>query len=298
MNIALHLIKETWKGWLAGDPFRQGAVIAYFAIFSMPALTIIIIDTTDLLYSSQEAQNQINQQMEYAIGKEAAQQIQAMYNNNEVGDSWLGILIGIGTLIFVGTGVFYQLQKSLNKIWEVEASPSKGIKKIVLDRVISLGIILVIGVLLIVLILANTILNSLGDWLQSQLSANLYQVIYAGNLLISLLVITILLALIYKFLPDVEITWSTVWIGAIVTSILFTLGQFLIGFYFRSFDPTSSYGIAGSIILLMLWANYSAMILLFGAQFTQVWAKYKGQRIEPSEHAQRTPRWKLEQRNK
>ncbi len=297
MNIAKHLFLETWKGWISGSPFRQGAIIGYFTIFSLPALIIITINIAGLLYSNQEAQDQISQQVEYAIGREAAQQIQVIYDNTSLGDSWHGVLIGLGTLIFVGTGVFYQLQRSLNKIWEVEANPDKGIKRLAFDRAISLGIILIIGLLLIVFILANAFLNSLGNWLQSQISVSLYQIIYAGNIMISLLVITLLVAVIFKFLPDVEITWDLVWIGAIVTSILFTIGQFLIGLYFSSFNPTSSYGIAGSIILLMLWANYSAMILLFGAQFTQVWANYKGKKIEPSKHAQRTPRWKLEQRD-
>lgn len=297
MNLTIHLIRKTWKGWVAGDPFRQGAIIGYFAIFSLPALMIISINTAGLLYSNQEVQSQINQQMEYAIGQEAAHQIQKIYKNTNIGDSWDGILIGIVTLLLGGTGVFYQLQKSLNKIWEVEVNPSKGIKRIVIDRALSLCIILLIGLLLITLIVANTLLHSLGDWLQSQISASVYQIVYAGNIIVSMIVIILLIAIIFKFLPDVDITWSSVWMGAIVTSILFTIGQFLLGIYFSNFDPTSSYGIAGSIVLLMLWANVSAMILLFGAQFTQVWAKHKGQRILPSEHAQRTPRWKLEKKN-
>ncbi|MFP4094808.1 MAG: YihY/virulence factor BrkB family protein [Cyclobacteriaceae bacterium] len=296
MSKVKNLFLETWKGWIAGSPFRQGAIIGYFTIFSLPALIIISINMAGLLYSQKEIQSRVQEQVEYALGSDAAQQIQIIYDNTDLGDSWHGILIGVGTLIFGGTGVFYHLQQSLNKIWEVEASQDKGIKRLVLDRAISLGLILVIGLLLIVLILANAFLNFLEEWLRTQISVNIYQLIYAGNILVSLLVISLLIAVIFKFLPDVEIGWNSVWIGSFVTAILFITGQFLLGLYFKNFDPTSSYGLAGSIILLMLWANYSAMILLFGAQFTQVWARYKGKNIVPSEHAKRTPRWILEQR--
>lgn len=290
------LIKETFKEWNNDDPFRQSAVIAYYSIFSLPALVIIIVQVAGLVLGKDAAQGQISEQISNTIGQQAAEQVQTMVaNTSEMGNSTIAIIIGVATLLFGATGVFYQLQQTLNKVWEVEPKPDAGITKLALDRATSLGVILAIGFLLLIFMVITAALNLLNDWIQRQLPDFLVYIFYVVDVLISLGVITLLFALIYKVLPDAKVGWQSVWVGAFVTAILFTIGKFALGIYFNKADPASAFGVAGSIILIMLWVNYSALILIFGAEFTQVYARRSGHRIEPSSHAQRTPEFRLKE---
>ncbi len=290
------LLKDTYKGWNANDPFRQSAVIAYYTIFSLPALVLILINVAGLILKDGQAQAQIMDQITGLVGADAAQQVQSMADNaSNMGDSFFGIVVGVGTLLFGATGVFYQLQQSLNIAWEVQPRPDTGIKKLALDRATSLGVIIAIGFLLIIFMVVSTLLNSLSSWIQQFLPEPLFYVMYVINVLLPLGVITVLFAMIFKILPDAKIEWRSVWVGAFVTSLLFALGKFLLGFYFAESNPASSYGVAGSIILIMLWVNYSALIFLFGAEFTQVYARDRGHNIEPNSYAQRTPNFRLKQ---
>lgn len=290
------LLKETFKEWNNDDPFRQSAVIAYYSIFSLPALVIIIVQVAGLVLGKEAAQGQISEQINNAIGQQAAEQVQTMVaNTSEMGNSTIAIIIGVATLLFGATGVFYQLQQSLNKVWEVEPNPNAGISKLALDRATSLGVILAIGFLLLIFMVITTALNILSDWMRRELPEVLLYVFYVVDFLISLGIITLLFALIYKVLPDAKVGWKSVWVGAFVTAILFVIGKFALGIYFNQAEPASAFGVAGSIILILLWVNYSALILLFGAEFTQVFARRHGHQIEPSSHAQRTPAFRLKE---
>lgn len=290
------LLKETFTEWNNDDPFRHSAVIAYYSIFSLPALVIIIVQVAGLILGEDAAQGQISSQISSAIGEDAAKQVETMVaNTSEMGNSTMAIIIGVATLLFGATGVFYQLQQSLNKVWEVQPNPNAGVAKIAIDRATSLGVILAIGFLLLIFMVITAALNVLSGWIQSQLPDFMLYIFYVLNVLVTLGVVTLLFALIYKVLPDAKVGWQSVWIGAFVTAVLFAIGKFALGIYFNKADPASAFGVAGSLILIMLWVNYSALILLFGAEFTQVYARRHGHQIEPSGHAQRTPEFRMKE---
>lgn len=289
-------LKETYLNWLDDEAFRQSAVIAYYSIFSLPALIIIVVNVVGIFYGQEAVQGQITGQIGSMIGEESAEQVQTMVANaSDQGNSTLAIVIGIGTLLFGATGLFYQLQQSLNKVWDVEAKPSAGILKVVLDRALSLGIVLAIGFLLIISLIATAALSAVSDWVQQQLSDTLVYLFYVANFVLSIGMVTLFFALIYKVLPDVNIPWRTVWIGAFVTAILFTIGKFALGLYFGKTDPASTFGAAGSVILILLWVNYSGLIFLFGAEFTKVYAHKNNHKITVSSHAQRTAEYRYHQ---
>ncbi|MGB3586232.1 MAG: YihY/virulence factor BrkB family protein [Tunicatimonas sp.] len=287
------ILKATFNEWNSDDPFRQSAVIAYYSIFSLPALLLIIIKVVGQVFGEEAIRGEIADQISSAVGQEAAEQLQDIIANvSQQGDSTFAIIVGIGTLLFGATGVFVQLQLSLNKVWEVEAKPESGILKIALDRVLSLGFILGVGFLLIISLALTAGLQALGNLIQRYLPDYLLYVFQIAEEMISLGVITTLFAMIYKFLPDAKVEWRSVWIGAAVTAGLFVLGKIGLGIYFGQTEPGSAFGAAGAIILVLLWVNYSALIFLFGAEFTQVYARRKGHNIEPSNHAQ----WSAERR--
>jgi len=287
------ILKKTFEEWNADDPFRQSAVIAYYSIFSLPALLIIIVKVVGLVFGEEAVRGEIKKQIEGAVSADAAEQIQTMIKSaSEQGDSTIAIIVGIATLLFGATGVFVQLQRSLNLVWEVEAKPESGVVKIALDRVLSLGFILGIGFLLIVSLALTAGLQALSGYIEQYIPEYLFFVFQIADIVVSLGIITTLFAIIYRFLPDAEVQWRSVWIGALVTAILFVLGKIGLGIYFGHMNPGSAFGAAGSLILILLWVNYSALIFLFGAEFTQVYAHRHGHKIEPSDHA----RWSAERR--
>lgn len=280
------LFKETYKEWNNGDPWRQSAVVAYYAIFSLPALLIITITIAGSIFGDAAVQGRLSSEISAMIGPDAAKEVETMISNSYLQqNSVIATIIGVATLIFGATGVFYQLQQSLNNVWEVEPDQSAGIKKLVKDRVSSFGIVLVIGFLLLISLTLTTVLSVLSDFIKDNLPSYLLYVFFIANFIISFGIITLLFGMIYKILPDVDIEWKTVWIGAIVTSILFVIGKFGLSFYFGKANPGSAYGAAGSLILILLWTSYSCLILFFGAEFTQVYARRYGHKIQPSSHA-------------
>ncbi|WPP50161.1 YihY/virulence factor BrkB family protein [Catalinimonas niigatensis] len=298
-NSTFSMLKESFQEWQADDAFRQSASLAYYAIFSLPALLIIVINVASLVWSQQYIEQQVNGQLGSMLGQDAAQQIQTMISNSkEQGNSILSIIIGVATLIFGATGVFYQLQKSLNDAWEVEQDPDAGIKEVAKSRITALGLIIAIGFLLIVFLVVSTLLSALSGWIQQQLPNFPVFIFYILQALLSIGILTALFAAMFKVLPDVEIEWRSVWVGALVTAVLFVIGKFLIGFYIGKTDPGSTFGAAGSIIIILLWVYYSGLILIFGAEFTQVYARRNGHRLEPSSHARRNAEYRLAQLEK
>ena len=286
------LLKESYQEWNNDDPWRQSAVVAYYAIFSLPALLIIVITIAGSIFGEDAVQGQLSSEIGTAIGPDAAEEIETMISNAyQTQNSLLATIIGIATLIFGATGVFYQLQQSLNNVWEVTADKDAGIKKLVQDRVSSFGIVLVIGFLLLISLMLTTTLSILSDYIKENLPDYLLYVFYVANIIISFGIITLLFAMIYKILPDVDIEWRTVWVGAIVTAVLFIIGKYGLSFYFSKANPASAYGAAGSLILILLWTSYSCLILFFGAEFTQVYARKYGHAIKPSSHAAKLPRF-------
>ncbi|WP_338791409.1 YihY/virulence factor BrkB family protein [Bernardetia sp. Wsw4-3y2] len=281
------LLKETFKEWNALDPFRESAVIAYYTVFSLPGLLIMVIKSAGALFGEEAVRGEITGQISGMIGQEAAEAVQEMIKNalsNQ--DSTFALVVGIGSLLFGATGVFVQLQKSFNNIWEVEPDTSgSGIMKLVTDRATSFGLIMVIAFLLLISLIVSTLISTLSDWMMNYLPDFMIYAMSAIEIVISLIIIGILFAFMFKTLPDREIQWKTVGIGGIVTAVLFTLGKEGLSLYFGIAEPASTYGVAGSVVLILLWVSYACLILFFGAEFTKVYARFYGHRTKVSKHA-------------
>ena len=279
--------KKTFKEWIAEDPFDKAAVVAYYSIFSLPALLIILIAIAGTFFGKDAVQGQIVQQISSVIGKESAEAVQGMIANAyKAQASVLATIIGIGTLLIGATGVFIALQTGLNSIWDVKPNPQgSSIKRLIKVRALSFGLILAIGFLLMVSLVVSTLLTAFSDWIMTLLPDFMIILFQIINNIISFLITTLLFGILFKYLPDAKIEWRSVWPGAAITSLLFTLAKFALSFYFGKAAPGSTYGSAGAIILLLLWVSYSCLILFFGAQFTQVYAAEHGHSIEPSPDA-------------
>lgn len=284
------LLKATFKEWVDDDPFDLGAVVAFYSIFSIPALVIIVVNIAGAVYGEAAVEGKIAEEVGALIGQDTGNEIQEMIKDSPSQEnSTISTVIGIGTLLFGATAVFVALQKSLNRLWEVKADPEKaGWKKVVRDRATSFGVVLTIGFLLLISLVLTSALSILSDWILERLPDFLFYLFYVLDVFISFGVITLLFALLYRYLPDVDIQWKSVWVGAGVTAFLFMFGKYALTLYFDYADPGSAYGAAGTIILMLIWIYYSCLILFFGAEFTQVYARRYGQHIEPSEHAVRT----------
>lgn len=285
------LLKLSFQDWKDDKASRLSAALAYYTIFSLAPMLLIILAVTSFFWARDAVQGQVLDQVERLVGAEGRTFISDLLTSaSSPARGILGTIVGIVTLIFGALGVFNELQNALNTIWEVEQEENTesgflaGIKKIIFGRLLSFGMILGIGFLLLVSLVISAALSAVQETVGNAipLSEILLQTV---NLIVSIGVITILFALIFKFLPDAEIAWRDVWLGAFVTALLFSLGKFLIGLYLGNSTVGSSFGAAGSLVLLLLWIYYSAQILLFGAEFTQVYANKFGSRIMP-EHGE------------
>lgn len=285
------MLKETFTQWNEREPFANSVVIAYYTIFSLPGLMVIIINIAGYFYDKGEITSRLTSQIQGMIGGDTASDVEAIIGKaSESKGNTLATVLGIATLIFGATGVFYQMQQILNKMWEVKPKPKQMILKLIRDRVFSFGLILAVGFLLLVSLALSAGLTAFSDWVSVHLSDSLNILFKLADILLSLSIITVLFASIYKFLPDAQIRWKDVWPGALLTAVLFTVAKFGLGLYFGKSDPGSTYGAAGSVILIMLWVSYAGLILLFGAEFTQVYAKRYGKEIQPTEGAVSTTR--------
>ncbi|HLP71598.1 MAG TPA: YihY/virulence factor BrkB family protein [Bacteroidales bacterium] len=281
--------KGAYKEWMAKDPFRESAVIAYYAIFSLPGLFVVIITLAGWFFGRDAVNQQVMGQISAALGQDTGEQIQNIISkqqNQTQNTSIWGTIIGILTLLLGATGVFVQFQKSLNIIWEVKADPKKsGIIQLLKARLFSFGLIVAIAFLLMVSLLVSTMLTAFGDWLSGKFSDSLLVVLKVVNFIISMGILTFLFALMLKVFPDAKIKWRDVWIGSFVTALLFILGRFALSLYFGKANPGSVFGAAGSIILVLLWVSYSSMIVFYGAEFTRQYADLNSGGAQPSEHA-------------
>lgn len=285
------MFKDTFGQWNEREPFNNSIILAYYTIFSLPGLLVIIINIAGYFFEKEDVTQSLTGQIQGVVGGDSARDIDEIITNAQSEDkeaSTLSYILSIATLLFGATGVFYHLQQILNKMWEVEPKPKQKILKLIKDRVFSFGLILVVGFLLLVSLVLSAALSAVSDWVQNHVSEGLNVVFKGLDVIVSAGVITLLFAAIYKFLPDARIKWRDVWMGAFVTAILFTIAKFLLGVYFGNSDPGSTYGAAGTIILIMLWVSYAGLILLFGAEFTQVYAHKHGRKILPTEVAEST----------
>lgn len=277
MQIIWGLLKDTFSEWQEDKASRLAAALAYYTVFSMAPLIIIVLGIVGYLFGRDAVGSYLIEQARGLVGAEGAQIFQAIVENaSQPASSLIATLIGIASLLFGALGVFGQLQDALNTVWGVAPKPGRGIWGFIETRLLSFTMILGIGFLLLVSLLLSSLLAAFSGFLSNWLSGLGVFVLEALNLIVSFGVITLLFAMIYKILPDVEIDWSDVWLGAAVTALLFTIGKFALGFYLGRQTFGSTYGAAGSILIILLWVYYSAQILLFGAEFTQVYAKKYG----------------------
>ena len=280
------ILKQTYQGWKVKNPSRLAASLAYFTLFSLAPMLVIAIAIAGLIFDQREAvQEQVLNQIQGLMGGEGRLLIAGLLESaSKPAQGIFATLIGLVTLIFGALGLFNELHNSLNIIWDVREEEAKSffenVKRLVFDRFLSFTMILGIGFMLLVSLVVSAGISALGTWISGLLPFQelALQII---NLVVSIGIITILFALIFKVLPDAEIAWKDVWLGAFFTALLFSIGKTLIGLYLGSSTVASAYGAAGSLVLLLLWAYYSGQILLFGAEFTQQYANRMGARVVP-----------------
>ncbi len=281
----LKLLKDTYVSWDNNDPWAKSAIIAYYALFSLPSLLIITVHFAGVFFGREAVEGRITSEIGGLIGQGSADLIQTMIINSALSESsLLFIIFGVGVLIFGATGVFFQLQKALNNIWSVRAKKNTLLATLK-RRVVAFWMVLAIGLLMLISLVISTAINAFSDFIgtyYADMSSALVKVI---SFVFSQIIITALFATIFTVLPDVKVKWKTNLIGAFMTSLLFLIGKYLIGFYFSKSDPASVYGAAGSLVLLLLWIYYTCLILFFGAEFTVNWALHRNIKIEPSENA-------------
>lgn len=278
---ALQLLRTTFEEWRDDNASRLAAALAYYTVFSLAPLLIIIIAVAGLVIGQQQARGEVVAQIEGFVGSQSAELINTMLTNtNQQSSNIIATVVGLVTLLLGATGVFGELQGSLNQIWDVKPRPQttqQGIRSLLISRVLSLGMVLVIGFLLLVSLVITTTLAALSSWVLGETSRTAFFG-QALNFIVSFAVTTLLFALIYKVLPDIKIAWRDVLVGAAFTALLFSLGRLLISFYLTRSSVTSVYGAAGSLVVLLLWVFYSAQIVFFGAEFTQVYTRLRGER--------------------
>ncbi len=280
--------KKTFAAWNKADPFRQGAIISYYAIFSIPALLVIIITAAGYFFGRETVSGEIYAQISVAMGEGTAKQLGGIVSNaSESKNNVMAAIIGFVTLIAGATAVFVQFQKSLNLIWEVEVKAKKAWLKALKDRLFSFGLILSIGFLLLISLLLSAALSAFSGWIKVSMPNFTMFVVRFISFMINFGVITVLFGMMFRILPDAKIRWKDVWLGAMITALLFIAGKFGLGLYFGKTHPASGYGAAGSVILIMIWVNYSSMIVFLGAEYTKQFTVHFGREIEPAKDAVR-----------
>ncbi len=286
----LKIVGSASKRWWGKDPFMQSAVIAYYAIFAMPGLLVIVISFGSLFFKRDVITGQLYTQISSIMGVETARQVQDMIISvSQTNKSMLATSIGLITVLLGATGVFVELQKALNVIWGVKAKPRRAIIMLIRTRLFSFGLILSIGFLLLISLTITTIIAVMGDWVLNHWPNIVLIIFYVLNFIISFGVVMLLFALLYKILPDAKIQWKHIWLGSILAAFLFILGKTAIGFYLSKSNPGSAYGAAGSIVLILLWVSYSSMVFFYGAEFTRACADHLTGKVSATEVAAKIP---------
>ncbi|WP_193195926.1 YihY/virulence factor BrkB family protein [Nostoc sp. MG11] len=279
------LLQETFKEWNEDKASRLAAALAYYTIFSIAPLLIIVIAIAGAVFGEEAARGEIVQQIQGLVGRDGAEFIEtAIQNANKPQTGAIASIISFLVLILGATGLFTELQDSLNTIWEVKPKPERGIVNIFRQRFLSFTMVIGIGFLLLVSLVISTALTALVTYFSNMIPGVdfIWQIV---NFIVSFAITTLLFGSIFKVLPDVKITWSDVLIGSVITSILFSIGRFLLGQYLGNGSFGSTYGAAGSLVVILAWVNYAAQILFFGAEFTQVYARRYGSGIVPTKNA-------------
>lgn len=284
-----NVLKDAVNGWWNDNIPHLGAAISYYTLFAMSPILIVAIAIAGFFFGAEAVRGEVVGQIQGLVGHSGALAVQAMLEGaSKHSSNVLVTVVGLVTLFLGATGLFLELQTALNFIWRVKPKPDAGIRDFLLQRLISFGLVFAVGFLLLVSLLVSAALAALDTYFGHRFPAYvvLGQVL---NIVVSLGVITLLFAMIYKALPDVKLGWRDVWLGGFVTSVFFTIGKFLIGLYLGTSSMASSYGAAGSVVVLLLWVYYSSQIILLGAEFTRAWVEYGGRAPQPEAFATECP---------
>ena len=287
MRRALALAKETLKGFIADDATWKAAALAYYTVFALAPLLVILLQIASLIWDPVEVRRGLTAQFGSLMGQDVAKQIETMIASAEqkTTSTGLRLLLSIAGLAFGATGAFVSLQTALNQAWKVEPDPKRGgIKNFITKRVLSLGMVLGIAFLVLVSLALSAALSAVGDAVFGGTGELVGQIL---NFTLSFVVITLLFAAMFKVLPDAKVGWRDVWVGAVATAAFFVIGKQLIGVYIGQSDPGNTFGAAGALAVLLVWIYYAAVIVLLGAVFTHAWVRAHGREIEPEEGAVR-----------
>jgi membrane protein len=279
------LLRDAAVDWYDDNVPRLAAAMAFYTLLSLAPLLVISVSVAGAVFGDEAARGEIVGQLRGLLGREAAEAIQSVLASaRETHTNVVGAVIGGIALFFGASGTFAELQSALDTVWEVKPKEGRGVRGVIRDRFVSFAAVLGVGFLLLVSLVISAVLSAAGAYFTAVLpgGAALWQSV---NVVVSIAMITVLFALIFKLVPDVQIGWRDVWIGALVTSLLFVLGKLAIGFYLGRSGVASPYGAAGSVVVVVVWVYYSAQILFFGAEFTQVYARRYGSHIPPSPNA-------------
>lgn len=292
LKTAFKLLKQAGKDWMDDGAMTLASSVAYYTVFSMAPLLIIAIAIAGAIFGEEAARGEIVEQIQSLVGEQGAQFIQTAIENADKPEisSWASV-ISVIVLLIGASGVFIQLQNALNIVWDVTVKPDAGIMNFIRKRLLSFSAVLGIGFLLLVSLLASALLSGMSKYMSSLLPGADWIWLLVNNL-VSFGFITLMFALMFRYLPDVNIKWSDVWIGALITTALFILGKHLLGLYLGQSSFGSTYGAAGSLVIFLAWVYYSAQILFFGAEFTQAYAREYGGKIVPNDHAMRLSEYK------
>ena len=287
MRSGWEIIKGTFNHFSEDGATTLGAALAYYAMFSIAPILVIIVGVVGLVFSEATAKQQLIQQVRSTVGPRSAAVIESMMSSQTRQGSWLATIIGIIVLVLGASGVFGQLKTSLNLIWHVQPKPGRAVLGLITDRLLSLLVLIGIGILLLVSLLLSTAVTAFYNSISQTIQMPGF-VARIVQLVVSALVLTLLFGMIFKLLPDVRIRWRSLWVGSIVTALLFLGGEYLLGLYLGRQGATSSYGAAGSVVLILMWIYYSSLIVLLGAEFTSAYARQTGANVEPGKYAQWT----------
>ncbi|MEJ1240745.1 YihY/virulence factor BrkB family protein [Chryseolinea sp. T2] len=293
------ILKKTVSNFIADDSASYASSIAFYTIFSLPAVLIIALAIGAAFYERNVVEEELLSQVGRLIGPDSANEIRSILSHATFdATSTFAKVVGIITLAFSATTVFISLQTTLNKIWGIKPKPKRGLIKFLLNRLLSLAMVASIGFLLLVSLVIDAVLVIFQEILSRMLAGITLYVLNMVNIVISLALVTVIFGLLFKVLPDAKIKWRDVWVGAAITTILFGLGKYLIGFYLGNSTFNSAYGAAGSLVIVLVWVYYSTVIFLFGAELTSVYAEESGSKIEPYETAVKVQTIELEKNEK
>jgi membrane protein len=280
------MLRKTVSNFIEDDSMSYASSIAFYTIFSLPAVLIIALAIGAAFYERNVVEEELLSQVGRLIGQESAKEISSILAHATFdATSTFAKVVGIVTLIFSATTVFICLQTTLNKIWGIKPKPKRGLVKFFLNRLLSLAMVGTIGFLLLVSLVIDAILVIFQGMLSKLLAGITLYILNVVNISVSLALVTVIFGLLFKILPDAKIKWRDVWVGAAITTVLFALGKYLIGFYLGNSSFNSAYGAAGSLVIVLVWVYYSTIIFLFGAEFTSVYAEESGSKIEPYDTA-------------